>query len=249
MRLLVAIAILAGCGRFGFSERVEIDAMTLNDTSTDDANPLDALCGDGDGDGDGIGDVCDPSNERPHRVVLYETFAVMPAGWATTGAGNWTFPGNGAHVMYTDSAASSFIAPIMVDPPLRMIVRYTIEALDPDATNFTISAVDAFDLQSEDSQKCGQASPSRKAIGYEQGGTTVDASSVAFPDSFLAGMTYVTTFDNDIAAMRCMTDVPALGPTATVSVQHAPWRSGGNVGVRIRSVAATFHSLLVIAPE
>lgn len=244
------IVALAGCGRLGFDPGAPADAALDDgaDAGTD-ANPLDVICGSSDSDGDGIGDACDPSGAVAHEVALYEPFDTLPP-WTTTGAGIWTVTAGGLHGMYTDLSASSFVAPGSFDPPLTVIVRYTIDELDSNGTtNFTISAVDAFDLPTEDSQKCGQASPSRLAIGYEMAGTTVDASNVAFPDSLKAGATYVTTFDHSAATMTCTTEVPALGPTATVSIQHAPWRSSGNVGVRIRSIAATFHWLLVITPK
>ena len=245
MRLVLAVVVLAGCGRLGFGESRESDAA-MNDSATVDASPLDEICGTDDADGDGVGDACDPSNAAPHHIVLFESFSDLP-NWTITGAALWTVNSDGLHGMYTDTSASSFVSPVPFAPPFTITIRYTIEALDAGSSNFTISAVDAFDLVTEDSQKCGQASPTRNAIGHEMSGTTVDASSVQFDDSLMAGETYVTTFEHGLVNMKCTTAVPALGPGATVSVQHAPWRSSGLIGVRIRSIAATFHSLLVVA--
>lgn len=246
MRALV-LTLLAGCGRFGFAADVGGDAAPAD--ATPDEHPLDPICGTADADEDGVGDGCDPSDAIPHVVALFEPFDAPAAGWTTTGAGQWTVTAGGLHGMYTNTSASSYVSPQSFDPPLRVMTRYTIEDVDPGTANHTISAVDAFDLVTEDSQKCGQASPSNVSIGHERSGTTVDATSANFPDSLVEGATYLATFEHSPSTMRCTHDVPALGPSASVSVQHAPWRSSGHVGVRIRSIAATFDWLLVITPQ
>lgn len=51
---------------------------------------------------------------------------------------------------------------------------------------------------------------------------------------------------HDATDLTCVTEMPALGAAGTITIQHAPYRTAGKVGVRIRSVSAAFHYVQVI---
>ena len=262
MRVGVILVIAAGCGRFGFD-----DTPNAADASADAPVSCTGHDEDGDGfpdacdvcpgraddqsdvDGDGVGDVCDPDNTTAQRILLFESFSSgMPAGWVTTGAATWTAMGDDVVGMYGDISAAAFVGPMMVSPPVSIIVGYRLVGVDTAASNQTKSVVDAFDTTTVDSQKCGEATPGKHTIGHEMAGTTVDATSIDYSHTFDVGAEYVTTMTHNTAEIVCVTEIPALGAAARTEVRRTPYRTSGQVGLRIRSVIAAYHYVLVIGP-
>jgi hypothetical protein len=259
VRLGVILVIAAGCGRFGFSDLDDAGldtppGCTGHDEDADGTPDQCDLCpahaGDqADADGDGVGDACDPDNTTAQRIVMFETFSSgLPAGWVTAGAATWTAMGDDVVGMYGDISAAAFVGPMVFSPPLTIVVGYRLVGVDTTAPNQTKSVVDAFDTATLDSQKCGEATPGKHTIGHEMAGTTVDATSIDYASSFDVGAEYVTTMTHSAAEIVCVTEIPALGPVARTEVRRAPYRTSGKVGLRIRSVIAAYHYVLVIGP-
>ncbi len=259
----LAIAAAAGCGRLGFdaprassdggdddggdgsSRSHDEDGDGVADVADDcpgTANPDQA-----DADGDGVGDLCDPDNLTAQRIVMFEAFGggVLPA-WTATGAATWTIVGDDLVGAYTDIQAAAFVAPGDLAPPLTITVSYKLLDLDMTSSNRTKSVVDAFDVVTVDSQKCGEASPMSHVIGHEMAGTTIDGTNVTYNYGFDVGAEYLTTMRHSATEIVCITEVPALGPIGRIEVRRPPFRTTGRVGLRIRSVIAAYHYILVI---
>jgi hypothetical protein len=261
-RVLVVLVALAGCGRLGFdaplagpngSDGGDDGASRSHDEDGDgiadaaDDCPGTANTNQADVDGDGVGDDCDPDNTTAQSIVMFEAFGdgVLPA-WTATGAANWTIVGDDLVGAYTDIESSAFVAPGDLSPPLTITVAYKLVDLDMTSSNRTKSVVDAFDVPTVDSQKCGEASPTNHVIGHEMAGTTVDATNIAYTHGFDVGAEYVTTMTHTATEIVCVTEIPALGAVGRIEVRRPPFRTTGRVGLRIRSVIAAYHYVLVI---
>ncbi|MBL0212275.1 MAG: hypothetical protein IPQ07_00050 [Myxococcales bacterium] len=267
MRLGVVLVLVtaAGCGRFGFGEPTgsgadgDVDttdgvaACGTHDEDSDgvpdacDVCPATADVGQADVDADGVGDACDPDNATAQHILLFEGFgAGNPPGWVASGAALWGVVGDDLRGAYTDIEASAFVTPLDYSPPITIQVGYRLLAVDSAAGNRTKSLVDAFDVSTIDSQKCGEASPMDHIIGHEVAGTTVEGMAVPYTHGFDVGAEYVTTMTHTEAEITCVTEIPALGATGTTLVTRAPFRNDGRLGFRLRSVVIAYHYVLVI---
>lgn len=261
MRLGVILVIAAGCGRFGFAEATQADASAdapVTCTGHDeDGDGFPDACDrcpgtpddQADADGDGVGDACDPDNASAQRIQMFETFASgIPPGWVSAGAATWTGMGDDVVGTYGDTSAAAFVGPMTFSPPVTITVGYRLVGVDAAAANQTKSVIDTFDVTTVDSQKCGEATPSNHVIGHEVAGSTIDGTNITYTHGFDVGAEYVTTMTHTATEIVCVTDVPAIGAAAHIEVRRTPYRTTGLVGMRIRSVVAAYHYVLVIGP-
>ena len=262
MRFGVALVLLtaAGCGRFGFGERTAsvdaTDGVVACGTHDEDGDgvpdacdvcPATADADQADADGDGVGDACDVDNASAQHIALFESFgAGDPPGWVTRGAAQWGVVGDDLRGTYTDIESSAYVTPLDYAPPIRIIVGYRLIGLDVASGNRTKSIVDAFEVTTVDSQKCGEASPTDHIIGHEVAGTTVEGTAVPYTHGFDVGAEYVTTMTQTETEITCTTEIPALGATGTTLVRRAPYRRDGRLGFRLRSAVIAYHYILVI---
>ena len=262
MRLAIVLVIAAGCGRFGFDATRETadasaDAPAVCTGHDEDGDGFPDACDrcpgtaddQADADGDGVGDACDPDNASAQRILMFESFASgIPPGWVSFGAATWTAMDDDIVGNYRDSLAAAFVGPMMFSPPVAITIGYRLVGVDGATSNQTKSVIDTFDPATVDSQKCGEATPGNHVIGYEMAGSTVDGTNVAYTHGFDLGAEYVTTMRHSSTEIVCITDIPAIGAAAHIEVRRPPFRTTGLAGMRIRSVIAAYHYILVIGP-
>ncbi len=261
MRPGILLVIAAGCGRFGFDDTPDradasADAPASCTGHDEDADGFPDACdrcpgiadNQADADGDGVGDACDPDNTSPQRILMFESFASLPPGWVSAGAATWTAMGDDIVGAYGDTLASAFVGPMIFSPPVTITIGYRLVGVDPAAPNQTKSVIDTFDPATVDSQKCGEATPANHVIGYEMAGTTVDGTNIGYTRGFDVSAEYVTTMSHSATEIVCVTDIPAIGAAAHIEVRRTPFRTTGQVGMRIRSVIAAYHYVQVIGP-